>query len=443
MVRHFPPIFQPRRLSNTVLPRTRHGETPLPTPYDDDIAKAHSAMQRGNLALAEIVCHGLVAQGVRVPIVFNMLGSIAATFKVYWKAVECFREELSLSPGSPHARSDFETAKRMLREQSLRRPDGRQRFLLIKAWGCGFCSDLDHVVGCLLLADVTGRTPIIHWGRNSLFRNDDQEDAWPSFFEPVSRYALTDLLGKGYAYFPPKWTDANLSDGDVNRIEGFASRMASIYYFNQPEDVAVADFFVGVRDVFQWIRPGHQLSGKHISTVYRELVKKYLKPRPDIVARVDAFAHQHFEGHEVLAVHVRGSDKPGEDGGLSERNQQSLQAVSKIALQNPTLRIFLLTEDLNVSTQYASLFGDRLITTDCLRTGSTQGIHLQPQASRARLGTEVMTDMYLATRCSQFVGVATSNVAAMILHLKDWPEGSTTLFGPNMHYTRTPFLFDR
>jgi hypothetical protein len=41
-------------------------------------------------------------------------------------------------------------------------PDGHARYLLIKAWGFGFWADLDHVLGALLLADLTRRVPVVY-----------------------------------------------------------------------------------------------------------------------------------------------------------------------------------------------------------------------------------------------------------------------------------------
>lgn len=56
-------------------------------------------------------------------------------------------------------------------------------FLLIKSWGYGFWSDVEHVIGALLLAEMTGRTPVVHWGGNSYF-SDDEGGGTP--FEPFS-----------------------------------------------------------------------------------------------------------------------------------------------------------------------------------------------------------------------------------------------------------------
>ena len=47
--------------------------------------------------------------------------------------------------------------------------EGEQRFLLIKAWGFGFWSDVLHVLGGLMLAELTRRQPVVFWGSNSLY----------------------------------------------------------------------------------------------------------------------------------------------------------------------------------------------------------------------------------------------------------------------------------
>ena len=45
----------------------------------------------------------------------------------------------------------------------------KSKYLLIKAWGFGFFSDVNHIIGQLLIAELTGRIPIVYWGKNSLF----------------------------------------------------------------------------------------------------------------------------------------------------------------------------------------------------------------------------------------------------------------------------------
>ncbi len=79
----------------------------------------------------------------------------------------------------------------------------KDRFLLIKSWGCGFWSDVDHVMGQLLAAELTNRTPVIYWGPNSLYAKSFQSNAFDLYFEPVSEYTIQDLVRRGIRFIHP------------------------------------------------------------------------------------------------------------------------------------------------------------------------------------------------------------------------------------------------
>jgi hypothetical protein len=255
----------------------------------------------------------------------------------------------------------------------------------------------------------------------------------------VSKYALSDVVGKSLSWFPPKWSDANIREPEVNKMVGEYCRMGGILFFNRREDVAVSDMHIHVYELLPWARQGAPFVGKPLDVVYRYLVKKHLKPVPAITAQIDAFASAHFTG-PMIAAHVRGSDKLVEDDLLKERNKDTPAVVERFLADKPTGRLFLLTDDEKVKAEYAARFGERMVTTECLRTATAKGLHYTDHASRTRLGVEVMVDMCLAARCDAFVGVGTSNVAAMIEHLKDWTPGALTMQTRSMHYVHNPFL---
>jgi hypothetical protein len=404
-----------------------------------DLQEALRAFEQGNLALANILCQTTMITGHRPPLCLSLLAGVAMQVREFKFASDLLREIRSAVPGDPQVKQQLDVAKKLAREQALQRPDGRKRFLLIKPWGYGFCSDLDHVLGALLLAEMTGRIPVTLWGAGSRFR-DTEEDAWTNFFEPVSKHTVNDLVGKSLSWFPPKWTDANIREPEINKMEGQWSRMAAIYFFNQRADVAVSDMYNAIAELSAWVRPGAAYSGMPIERIYRALVKKYLRPRQQITQRVEAFAAERFAGAPMIAAHVRGSDKVVEDAQLGEKNKATVGIVAEFLNSRPGSRLFLMTDDEKIRADYAQRFGDRLITTDCLRTTTAQGLHYTEQPSRSRLGLEVLTDMYLAARCDSFVGVGSSNVAAMIEHFKDWAPGACNLQGGSAHYTLNPFL---
>ncbi|MFN9971702.1 MAG: hypothetical protein ACK58T_17615, partial [Phycisphaerae bacterium] len=130
------------------------------------------------------------------------------------------------------------------------------RILVIRSWSQGFWSDVDHVLGQLLLAEITGRTPLVHWGANSRFggpqlprwknpgESDPAHNLWNHFFKPVSSLTLVDVLrdAKGRKFFPSKWNDANLTVIDNGAMTGPQSRIAAVSFLNRPEPIAVSDF---------------------------------------------------------------------------------------------------------------------------------------------------------------------------------------------------------
>src|SRR5204863_5297276 len=80
-----------------------------------------------------------------------------------------------------------------------------ERYLLIKGWGFGFWADMAHVLGSLLLAEITDRVPLVHWGSESLFSDKSERDAFTHYFEPVSAVPLRQLARmQNASFFPPR-----------------------------------------------------------------------------------------------------------------------------------------------------------------------------------------------------------------------------------------------
>jgi hypothetical protein len=80
--------------------------------------------------------------------------------------------------------------------------------LLIKRWGAGFWSDVDHVAGQLAAADILARIPVVHWGTGGPYA-DGKTETFRLYFEPVSHLSVDDLTGR---IWPECWTAANITD---------------------------------------------------------------------------------------------------------------------------------------------------------------------------------------------------------------------------------------
>jgi protein O-GlcNAc transferase len=337
-------------------------------------------------------------------------------------------------------------------------PPADDRYLVIKAWGSGFCSELDHTVGGFLLAEMTGRTPVTHWGGDSLYTVDPRRDAFREYFEPVSSVTLEDVIARttDADFWPPKWNRANLHTDKhtkaaptLKAAECGCSRMAAIQFLHRPERVLVSDYHIAVVSLVPWIRRGHPMHGRDTEAVLRYLFAKYIRPQPDLRARIQAFAAEHFRSRPIIAVHIRGSDKYKEEAHLAQRQAMYPQAIDRLAQMAqagtgsaaPSCPIFLITDSKPLASEYQKRYGARLILPPAVRTDSQVGVHLMGHPDRGLLGEEIVRDIYLAAMCDMFVGMGSSNVAATIHHLKRWSPGSEIHLAGIMTHSEDPNMY--
>ena len=169
---------------------------------------ANDALGRGNLQLADYLCREALRDNPQDALAMTLLGHMASGLR-RWQLAEAWFTRALAAAGGP-------------------RPLARPKYLLIKAWGYGFSSDMDHVVGQLLLAELTGRTPVVHWGANTLFGAQDIANAFELYFRPVSGATQDGLSAWGQSFFPAKWTAATLRDENVNKFQGPGSRTSAL-----------------------------------------------------------------------------------------------------------------------------------------------------------------------------------------------------------------------
>jgi len=393
----------------------------------------------GLVTPAELICRYLGDRGYHTPRVSRTLGEIALAVGQPGVAVRELGDALAAGDSSRATRILLVKAQQGA-QVPLRAAAG-ERLLLIKAWGYGFWSDVNHVLGQLLVAEITGRTPVVHWGANSLFSDDPLENAFNHFFEPVSALSMNDVISRRRSFYPPKWQRDNVRQEILNKFDGPWSRCSSLWSLEHTAEVVVSDFHYAVNDLAPWIPPGHPLHGRTTEELYLYLYQRYLKVQPRILERVESFHREQMAGAAVLGLHVRGGDKVGEDPGLARLNALYLPELKRQLRDQPDARILLITDDEKILAQYRERFGERLVYTVSTRTENTQGVHYQKKASRRALGEEVLTDTLLATRCDRFLGNGLSNVSLAVAQMKRWAPGTCRLFGTRLDYLRQTTLY--
>jgi len=402
----------------------------------EKLAFASRAFTAGNLAASEVVCRDILDTSPRNAAALNLLGVIATRIKAVDQAAQYFRSAIGIEPQNKVLRRNMDVLA------SLSRPEigtEEPRYLVIKAWGFGFWSDISHVLGSLLLAEITGRIPVIHLGKNSLYADETGSDVFRRHFLPASSTSLEDLDRiEGASFFPPKWNRSNLASENVCKWEGPGSRMGALYFLNRPETIAVSDFYVGAIYVQPWIPVCHPMHGRSLDEIHRYLMAKYLRLNSDRLSDCDAFFARHLAGAPFVALHLRGADKVLEDSDVHARQQSCLAALAEI---DSTWRIFLMTDDAALAGQVRARYGDRVVLTEAQRAAGILSVHCDPSADRVKAAREVVIDTFLGARADRFIGTGRSNVSTLIAAMKKWRPGHCWIFGDNQINERNLFIF--
>jgi len=294
-----------------------------------------------------------------------------------------------------------------------------KRFLLIKACGDGFWHDLEHVVGALLIAEMADRIPVVYWGKNSIYGGSEHVNAFEQFFRPVSGYTVHDLMREDYTVCPAIWNVHNLVT-EENRQWIRTWRYPLEVMLSRPENILVLGW-APLYYVFPWLQKPHPVGGASLATVYRYIFEKYFRLQSEVAREINDFYHARMAGSQILALHVRGSDKVTEVPNIRQINKLYFAEIETYVAAHPAAKLFLLTESAEILAEYRDLYRKKLIYTACQRTGDDAPLYFQEHTQKIRLGIEVLKDVYLALRCDAFRGNLLSNVSQAIARLKSWP----------------------
>lgn len=425
---------------------------PIP-PASADAALEYS---RGELSSAEYLARIALMENPRDANACFILARLALDWNLPDFAERYAKRALEINPYLKSAKKALDEATRLAAGRAppsaptATSANATSRVLLIKCWGTGFWSDVRHVLGQLVLADVAGRTPVIHWGERSRFLPGDGSEGWRNFFDPVSPLGLDDLRGKGLSIYPPCWNENNVGlEKGIDRAANLAGPW-DLYCLNRPDDVVVSNVSIGMWDIANWIPPTHPWHGLGAEELLRRAMQKWLRPVAPVLEAVERFASEHFARRPgkpdaaVIALHLRGTDKVMEDPDLAAKNEELVRRAGEKLARNPAARLFLLTDTVKELAAARKRWGDaltdpagRVLATDCYRSPDNESIHFQPRENPddgVRFGREVLVDALLASRCDELLGVARSNVTCMIAAMKEWPAGALTLLGPTFHF---------
>jgi len=405
------------------------------------LKEAQTCLKNGNLAQAEQLCREHLDKFEDDPMALSLLGDIAFLIKAHTHALEYYRRAFEKMQ-SFEAQSISDKINIVLKEKSLAdesHSNNKKKYLLIKAWGYGFWSDMDHVLGQLFLAEMTKREPVVYWGKNSLYRSRECDNAFELCFERVASSTIQDIIENNCTFYPPKWRKENLFEENISKFSGPYSRIAGLYALHRDEDVVVSDFYSRLFELIPWLDRGSEYYGKGLEYIYHRIFTKYIRLKPHLQEMVQEFWEQRMQYRKWVAVHVRGSDKKLEMSDLDRFNIGYYAHLEKLLGADPHLSIFLLTDSEPILNDYLKRYGPKILFTESARVSGDVGVHYSGFPGN-QIAKDVILDTYLAARCDYFLGNGQTNLSRMVSHLKRWDDGHYMLLGKNRSYLRNLFI---
>ncbi|MGE5613977.1 MAG: O-fucosyltransferase family protein [Bacillota bacterium] len=337
------------------------------------------------------------------------------------------------------------------------------RFLLIKPWSYRLWSDVEHVLGQLLIAEITNRIPVVYWPTHCLHNGFIHTNGFELYFEPVSDYTIFNLANPGYTFYPPLWDADNLLMEDAGKDTWMYRSIGDL--ISSDANVVVGDVYFSISEIIPFIRKDNAAYGMTAAEIYRYLYRKYIRVKKDILMEAQGFYQSWLrDGHPLLAVHVRKEEddmiiderkdiadehywyrnsrkygvKYSKDrkrkyrflgkGRMLKANAQYHSEIRKLINKYAIRRIFLLTDSEESVEEYRKMYGDTVVFTDCKRlSGSEPAYNMENPMVKRRRGVEAIKDAYIAARCDFFIGNDFSALSRAITRLKDWPQGNVNL----------------
>jgi len=337
------------------------------------------------------------------------------------------------------------------------------RFLLIKPWSYRLWSDVEHVLGQLLIAEITNRIPVIYWPTHCLHNGFIHTNGFELYFEPISNYSIFDLTKPEYTFYPPLWDADNLLVEDPYKDTWMYRSIGDL--ISSEANVVIGDVYFSIPEIIPFIKKDNAAYGMTATEIYRYLYNKYIKLKRDILMEVQGFYQSWLkDGHPLLAVHVRREEddmiiderkdkaeehywyrnsrkygtKPAKRrkikyrfrgrGKVLKANTQYHSEIRRLMNKYGIQRIFLLTDSEEVITEYRNTYGDKVVFTDCKRLyGSDPAYNMENPMVKRRRGIESIKDAYFAAQCDFFIGNDFSSLSRAISRIKDWPDGNVKL----------------
>jgi len=324
-----------------------------------------------------------------------------------------------------------------------------KKFLIIDSRPYGLFSIFLHTVDNIKWAHENGYIPVVRWGpgrRNpnlgrkgvdtaASFNTSNSGVDKNNFLKPDSPPCFNNTPGMKHCqnlywsdegwngsknvweyYFEP------LNEFSVSDAESTSHDVADIFMVGEMDTNRNNKFLIknlhSYEPLILWEILGTDHEKPHRQEVY-EVIKNNITVKQEVMSKVNDFYNQHFnEGEDVIAVHVRGTDKKLEWPHKALPVESYLDAIEE-KLSTKDSKIFVASDNNEAIFRIIKKFGrENVIVRPAVRMKkyySPDPICLT-SATGPQHGEECLIDCLLMSRCSSLI-CTDSNVAASAMYL--------------------------
>lgn len=270
----------------------------------------------------------------------------------------------------------------------------KPELLVISRTTFGLFSSFFSVIDKIAWCEKNNVTPTVYWGKSSLYYEEGgyngSENVWEYYFEPIS----------SVKYVPE----------------------------NQDENILVCkeyDSPCEFRLIPQTFTDGYK---DHIDVSFRknvhDIIQRYIKIKPVIMNKIDAFYDKHMAGKKTIGIHIRGTDKH-----LELKKETPLESLCREAnalgsLSSSPCQFLVATDEESLLQEARKLLQGPVIAYDAYRSLNGAPIHdSKHDYSKAKAGEEVVIEVALLSRCDALV------------HTRSRVSSAVLFFNPEMAHT--------
>lgn len=299
------------------------------------------------------------------------------------------------------------------------------KYVLVKG-KAGLGNRMLCAVTAVLYARATGRRLVIDW-RDPQY-SDGMANGFHRFFICTEALPVGALSAEG-SVFPPVWRGhldlcaadlISLRDPrDLASFRAVRKYAADLRRTDYPEDILVVWSYLDQVSLVRRHLHGEWAEWRRWTreAILRRLLRDCLRLQPEIQARINTFAVQHWPGRTLIGVHVRYTD-------MKIPLSRYWGPVDRLMVRHPDAVIFLATDSREVLQRFRERY-ERVISTGKDLPADGRALHSgHGPHDKIAHGMDALVDMHLLARCQYLVYSSRSTFSYISHLLSESPEAN-------------------